>query len=372
MSTFTIPDPPVTPLSWQGSWRQGVLHLLDQTRLPRQEVVLERSRAKDVIEDIQRLAVRGAPIIGVAGAYAVVMAARDLASADPSLDRPAFLEQLDEAVRPIAQARPTAINLGTAVRRAVSVARACPESPERICAALLDAAHDLATYEREACAAMGRHAATWLSGRTRFVTHCNAGALVSTGIGTALAPFYVLHASGHPVHVWVDETRPLLQGLRLTAFELGRAGVSRQVVADGAAAGLIRTGRADAVVVGADRICANGDVANKVGTYGLALAAAAAHVPFVVIAPRSTLDPDAADGSAVPIEERPGDTVRYLDPGIVLADLPTHAPAFDVTPAALVTAFVSEAGVLTPPTPESLQPWISWARALQQDAHAGR
>ena len=372
MSKFVVPEPPVRPLHWSGSWRQGAVHILDQTRLPRQETVLERTRAADVIEDIQRLAVRGAPIIGVAGAYAVVLAGRELLDRHGPLDRPTFLSKFEAAVQPIAEARPTAINLGTAVRRAVAAAHACPESPERICAALLDSAHELAVYEKDACAAMGVHAAQWLEGRTRFVTHCNAGALVSTGIGTALSPFYVLHASGVPIHVWVDETRPLLQGLRLTAFELARAGVPLHVISDGASAGLIRRGEADAVVVGADRICCNGDVANKVGTYGLALAAQAAGIPFVVIAPRSTLDPETPKGSGVPIEQRPADTARYLDPTIVPASLPTHAPAFDITPAALVSAIVSEDGVIESPTTNLLAQWVSWASGLQRGSQGGR
>ena len=369
---LVVPEPPVRPLHWSGSWRKGAVHILDQTRLPRQETVLARERSRDVVEDIQRLAVRGAPIIGVAGAYAVVLAAREVLDRHGPLDRPRFLSALAEAVVPIAEARPTAINLGTAVRRALAAANASPENPERICEALLESAHELARYEHEACAAMGLHAATWLAGRTRFVTHCNAGALVSTGIGTALSPFYVLHASGVPIHVWVDETRPLLQGLRLTAFELGRAGVPLQVVSDGASAGLIQRGEADAVVVGADRVCRNGDVANKVGTYGLALAARAAGIPFVVIAPRSTLDPEAASGADVPIEERPADTARYLDPSIVPTDLPTRAPAFDITPAGLVSALISEDGVVENPDENRLDRWISWAAALQRGARGGR
>ena len=367
-----VPLPPVTPLRWKGGRHDGVLQLLDQTRLPRHETWLEHRDAEGVIADIRRLAVRGAPALGIAGAYALALAARNLVREDATASRPTFLARLADIGARIAAARPTAVNLPAAVARHLELARAAPGRPEQIADALLAAAQGLDAYEAASCAGIGRHGAAWLWGRTRFLTHCNAGALVTTGIGTALAPLYVLHAAGQPVEVYADESRPLLQGLRLTAYELGRAGIPHRVLADGAAAALLRSGRIDAVIVGADRICANGDVVNKVGTYAVALAARAHGVPFLVAAPLSTLDPHTASGSGVPIEERPEDQRAYLVPESQPLDLPAFAPAFDVTPAALVTAFVSELGVLEGPDNVRLQGWLGRADRLQRRAPDGR
>lgn len=345
-----LPEPPVTPLRWRGSWRDGTLELLDQTRLPREETWLAHHRHATVIDDIVRLAVRGAPVIGIAGAYALVLAAREVLETDPVIDVAGFFERLEPRAEQIATARPTAVNLGAAVTRGLEAARRCPGSPEQMADALLEAARDLDAYEREACAAIARHGAAWLDGRTRFLTHCNAGALVSTGLGTALAPLYALHAAGRRIEVFADETRPLLQGLRLTAYELARGGVPVRVIADGAAAGRMAAGGVDAVIVGADRIGANGDVANKVGTYALALAAERHGIPFVVAAPRTTIDRGLPAGAPMPIEQRPDDVGRYLVEGCLPAGLRTWAPAFDRTPAALVSALVTERGVLERPT----------------------
>jgi methylthioribose-1-phosphate isomerase len=369
---FQVPQPPVTPIEWQGDWRRGRLRVLDQTRLPRHETVLEQSAAAGVIEDIRRLAVRGAPVIGVAGAYAVVLAARDILREAPALARPAFLSRLREAARPIAEARPTAVNLPAAVERSLSIAEACPGSPDEVVGALFETAKALAAYERDASARIGRAGAAWLHGRRRFLTHCNAGALVTTGIGTALAPIYVLHAAGERVHVWADETRPLLQGMRLTAYELGKAGVSCAVLADGAASGLLRSGEVDAVIVGADRVCANGDVVNKVGTYGLALAAHHHGVPFVVAAPVSTLDLHTARGDDVPIEARASDLDLYLVPDLLPATAQVYGPAFDVTPAELVAALVTEHGTLTKPDAHGIQTLSRAPGDLQADPSPGR
>jgi methylthioribose-1-phosphate isomerase len=221
------------------------------------------------------------------------------------------------------------------------------ETPREAAGALLAAARALEAYEREACDAIGRAGAAWVAstvptGRVRLLTHCNAGALVTPGIGTALAPVYVLHHRGRDVHVWVDETRPLLQGLRLTSWELARAGVPHAVLVDGAAAGLIARGEVDAVIVGADRVCANGDVVNKVGTYGLALAARRHGVPFLVAAPESTRDVRTPTGAHVEIEERRDDPHTYLRTNTALPSVPAFAPAFDVTPADLVTLLLTE------------------------------
>ncbi|MHC5010548.1 MAG: S-methyl-5-thioribose-1-phosphate isomerase, partial [Planctomycetota bacterium] len=297
--TRPLPDPPVRALAWEGDWRQGHLALLDQTRLPGEEVWQERTAAADVIADIRRLAVRGAPAIGVAAAFGLVLAARECLDAAPGASDDDFLACLRAAADRMAKARPTAVNLGAAVVRLMGRVDATGAAKEAVPALLLEEARTLETYEREACDAIGRAGADWLRGRSRILTHCNAGALVTPGLGTALAPLYVLHAEREPLHVWVDETRPLLQGLRLTAYELGKAGIDHQVLVEGAASGLMRRGEVDAVIVGADRICRNGDVVNKVGTYGLAVAARHHGVPFLVAAPLTTIDPDTSDGDAV-------------------------------------------------------------------------
>jgi methylthioribose-1-phosphate isomerase len=325
-----LPAPPVVPLAWRGDADHGTLALLDQTLLPARELVLERRSSAEVVDDIRRLAVRGAPLLGLAGAYGLVLAARE--SRDEG--------ELVAKAASLAGARPTAVNLARAVERAL----AGPHDG----ATLLAFARDLEQEERAACEAIARHGAVALAGRRRVLTHCNAGALVTPGLGTALAPLYALHHRGAALHVWVDETRPLLQGLRLTAYELGKAGVPHAVLADGAAAGLMRRGLVDAAIVGADRICANGDVVNKVGTYGVALACRHHGVPFFVAAPRSTFDAATPTGAMVEIEERAGDGARYLAPGTTVATSPTEEPAFDVTPAALVDGFVTPLGTFAP------------------------
>jgi methylthioribose-1-phosphate isomerase len=335
-----LPAPPVQALAWRGDAATGALHVLDQTLLPGEELTLVRTRAADVVADIKRLAIRGAPLLGVAGAYAVVLAAREAHAAGG-----AGGARMQAQVREIADARPTAVNLAGAVETVLSAAKPHAGDSARFLAALFAAAEALEARERAATEAIARHGALLLAGRTRLLTHCNAGALVTPGLGTALAPIYALHHRGVALHVWVDETRPLLQGMRLTAYELGKAGVPYAVVGEGAAFGLMRRGEVDAAIVGADRICANGDVVNKVGTYGVALGCRHHDIPFYVAAPRSTFDPRTATGDDVPIEQRRGDSGVYVRPGTLAPGAPTAEPAFDVTPAALVTAYITEDGV---------------------------
>ena len=361
-----MPEPPVGALRWES----GALLLLDQTLLPGEEVWNARETLEEVEADIRRLAVRGAPAIGVAAAYGLVLAARALAERYPG--PVAFDAKLRQAAARLSEVRPTAVNLRVAVDRSLRRLDAVTPPPAGAAACLLEAARELETYERDACAAIARAGAELLRGRERIVTHCNAGALVTPGLGTALAPLYLLHAQGAPLHVWVDETRPLLQGLRLTAYELGRAGIPYAVVGEGAVAGLFRLGRVDAVITGADRVCRNGDVINKVGTYGLAVFCRQHEVPFYVAAPLSTLDPATPDGAAVPIEQRAGDGLRYLSEGIAAPGTPTWEPAFDVTPAALVTALISDRGVLAGPDTRGLEPWMKAAVRLQGAEGPGR
>jgi methylthioribose-1-phosphate isomerase len=294
--------------------------VLDQRRLPDEVVELRCRSAAELAEAIRTLAVRGAPAIGIAAAYGLALAA-------------ACGEDVDAAYETLAASRPTAVNL----HWALDEMRPEP-SPARA-----RALHD---GEVERCRAMGAHALGLFPPRAMVLTHCNAGGLATGGYGTAVGAIRAAWEHGLVEHVWVDETRPLLQGARLTAFELEALGVPHAVIADSAAAALMAAGEVDVVVAGADRIAANGDVANKIGTYGLAVAARHHGIPLVVVAPTSTLDPATPHGGAIPIEERDGAelTRRFA----------ARNPAFDVTPAALVSAIVTEAGVHRPPYHESL------------------
>lgn len=290
--------------------------LLDQRRLPDAVVELVCTSSADVAGAIRMLAVRGAPAIGVAAAMGYALAA-------------ARGEDLDEAAATLLASRPTAVNLPWAIAELRSAA---PEP-----AALAAAARDLHRREVERCRRMGEAGLELFAPASRPLTHCNTGALATAGHGSALGAIRTAHANGRIDHVWVDETRPLLQGSRLTAWELERAGIAHSVIVDGAAGALMGQGAVTQVVVGADRIAANGDVANKIGTYSLAVLAAYHDIPFVVVAPTSTIDPETPDGAAIPVEER--------TPLEVTERFPARNPAFDVTPAALVSAIVTEQGI---------------------------
>jgi S-methyl-5-thioribose-1-phosphate isomerase len=312
----------------------GVLHAIDQTELPWRERELELRTAAEVTEAIRRLAIRGAPLIGVAAAYGVAL---ELAR-DPS---PGSLERACELLR---TARPTAVNLSGAVER---VRQAVLRGT-----AALDEARAIEAEEEAASAAIAAHGAELLTkaGARRILTHCNTGALAAPGRGTALAVIAELADRGVLEKAIATESRPLLQGARLTIYELRQLGIPHELIVDSAAPGLIAAGEVDAVIVGCDRVAANGDVANKVGTYGLALAAHAAGIPFVVAGPTSTIDPETPTGRDITIEERDPDEVRQAANRLLtLPDTNTRNPAFDVTPAALVTALVTERGVTSTP-----------------------
>jgi methylthioribose-1-phosphate isomerase len=295
--------------------------LLDQRRLPDEVVELRCSTAAEVADAIRGMAVRGAPAIGIAAAYGIALAA--LRGDD-----------LAEAERVLAASRPTAVNLPWALAQL----REQP-TPER--------ARELHGEEVERCRRMAAHAAELFGPGTRALTHCNAGGLATGGYGSAVGALRAAAERGLLDRVLVDETRPLLQGARLTAWELERAGIRQAVIADSAAGSLMACGEVDLVVTGADRIAANGDTANKIGTYSLAVLAAHHSIPFYVVAPTSTFDRATPDGSAIPIEER--------DPAELTSHFPACNPAFDVTPAALITAIVTEDGVQRPPYVESLR-----------------
>jgi methylthioribose-1-phosphate isomerase len=313
------------------------LWALDQTRLPFEEVELPLRSAEDVAAAIRRLAIRGAPLIGVAAAYGFAL---ELARDPGSLER---------AHRVLREARPTAVNLAWAVDRVYAAVKR--DGP----AAALPEAHAIEDSERAASAAMASAGADLLSGVCRVLTHCNSGALAAPGAGTALGVVAELWRRGGLDGVIATESRPLLQGARLTIYELARLGIDHELIVDSAAAGLLGAGAADAVVLGCDRVASNGDVANKVGTYSLALAAQAAGIPFVVVGPTSTIDPACASGAEIRIEERSPDEVRHaLGRALTLPGTRCLNPAFDVTPARFVTALVTERGVAQPVTSQSI------------------
>jgi len=322
-------------------WDDGVIRIIDQTRLPAELRFVKLKTVEEVAEAIQTLAVRGAPAIGVAAAYGVALAAHQSSPED-------LLENVRHARERLMRTRPTAVNLFFALDRQARLFETV--HPERLAAALLQEANNLLEEDLETGRRIGLAGLTVLPDRTpvRVLTHCNAGALATGGWGTALAPVYAAHDRGMNIQVWADETRPLWQGRRLTAWELAEAGIDVRVLVDGAAASALLGKKVDLVIVGADRIAANGDTANKIGTLGVALAAKAAGVPFYVAAPSTTFDFKTADGSAIPVEER--------SESEVLGDAPRGVrawnPAFDVTPHDLIAGWITEAGVLKPPFKE--------------------
>lgn len=337
-----MPDPEVQMTFQTLAWRDGALELLDQRALPTAVVTMTCTGVMDVFEAIRNLTVRGAPAIGVAAAYGMVLSISD---AGASLER--ARAQLDEDARRLKAARPTAVNLMWAVDRMMRAATEAEAS---------DTAGLRACLEREAvaihredqamCRKIGENGLPLLREGMNILTHCNAGALATSGIGTALAPVYYAHARGMRLHVFADETRPVWQGARLTMWELMRQGVPCTLITDNTAASLFAKKRIDAVIVGADRIAANGDVVNKIGTYNLAVLAAHHRVPFYVAAPTSTFDVSLPNGRYIPIEERSASEVsdvgamRLAPPGARI-----YSPAFDLTPTELVTAIISDQGI---------------------------
>jgi methylthioribose-1-phosphate isomerase len=321
----------------------GRLIALDQTRLPWEEVELELRTAEQVAAAIARLQIRGAPLIGVAAAYGLSLAA----AADPSE------RSLALARATLAGARPTAVNLAHALDRVARAALAV-DAGQRAATALA-AARALEAEEEQASDAIAARGADLLAGARRLLTHCNTGALAAPGRGTALAVVAEKAARGELELVVATESRPLLQGSRLTVYELARLGIRHQLIVDSAASGLIAAGEVDAVIVGCDRVAANGDVANKVGTYPLALAARAAGIEMVVAAPTSTIDPATPSGAQIVIEERDASEVRAVcGRELTLPGTPCRNPAFDVTPAELISALVTERGVAHPPTQQTI------------------
>lgn len=337
-------------------WEAGQVCLIDQRLLPNETRVVRCATVEEVARAIRTMQIRGAPAIGCAAAYGMALAAFSAAH-DATGDGARIYARLTEAKALLDAQRPTAVNLSWATRRILERAQSLNDpSPDEVAQRVLEEAHAILAEDLAMCHAIGRHGVALIPPRGHVLTHCNAGGLATAGYGTALAPVRTAHEQGRPIHVYVDETRPFLQGARLTAWELIQERIPLTLITDNMAGYFMKRGDIDCVIVGADRIVANGDVANKIGTYSLAVLARAHHIPFYVAAPSSTIDCSLPNGDAIPIEERSSDEVtmlfgrRIAPEGVIAAH-----PAFDVTPADLVTAIITECGVIYPPFAGALQ-----------------
>ena len=328
-------------------WEEDRLLLLDQTLLPVEERFREYSRWPDVAEAIRTLVVRGAPAIGCAAAFGLVLAARQSLAEDTD----GILRDLEEAEKGLASTRPTAVNLFWALdrmRRVAHAERARPVADFR--ARLLAEAQAILEEDLAGNRALGAHGAALVPEGARILTHCNAGALATAGYGTAVGVIRAAHERGRVAMVWVDETRPVMQGSRLTAWEMVKEGIPHRLISDVAAGFVMKRGEVDLVVTGADRIASNGDTANKIGTYSVAVLAKHHGIPFYIAAPFSTIDVSIPSGAAIPIEERAGDEVRRTGGRQTApAETPVYNPAFDVTPAELIAGIITERGVFRYP-----------------------
>jgi methylthioribose-1-phosphate isomerase len=342
----------IETLRWVGDER-GHLVVIDQTRLPVELVEHECRDLEAVWEAIRTLRVRGAPAIGIAAAYGVVLGQMSVVSGDEA----AFFVRLEEVADYLASSRPTAVNLFWALERMRRKAGALrgKKSPGEIHAALLAEARAIHEEDRAICRAIGRNGAELLKGGSGVLTHCNAGGLATAEYGTALAVFFTCQDQGKRLHVFVDETRPLLQGSRLTAWELAQRGIETTLICDNMAGQVMREGKVQGVVVGADRIAANGDTANKIGSYSVAILAAAHEIPFYVAAPTSTFDLSIESGEQIPIEVRSGEEItRGFGKQTAPEGIDVYNPAFDVTPARLIKAIITEGGVIEPVNKEQI------------------
>jgi methylthioribose-1-phosphate isomerase len=322
------------------------VRIVDQRALPEAHIERDVESAVAMTEAIRTLQVRGAPLIGIAAAMGLVAGLRE-ARGGP---RERFLARLEELAGPLAAARPTGVNLRWALDRMRRAAAATPGDGAALWDRLKTEATAIWEEDRAMCRRIGENGLPLVPDGATVLTHCNAGALATGGIGTALAPVYLAHEAGRRVRVYVNETRPVLQGARLTAWELAHAGIPCTVIVDAAAGALLRRAVVDVVLVGADRIAANGDFANKIGTYALAVLALHHRVPFYCAAPSTTIDPTLADGDGIPIEHRPAEEVKTLaGRPIAPAEATAWNPAFDVTPARYVTGYLTERGLVQPP-----------------------
>ena len=334
------------------AWQSGKVRLIDQTALPEKLQYVEMADWREVAEAIRTMVVRGAPAIGCTAALGMALGARGIIADG----RESFLKRVRGIADTFRASRPTAVNLFWAVERMLAVAENTDGNPVDLKDAMLTEAVNMLTEDIEANRRLGRYGAALLPDTVNVLTHCNAGALATVGYGTALGVIRAAVEDGKRVHVYADETRPRLQGMKLTAWELARDNIPVTIIADNMAASLMRQGKIDAVVVGADRITANGDTANKIGTYSVAVLARHHNIPFYVAAPASTFDMKLMSGVQIPIEQRETiemthiDGVRVSPEGVTVLN-----PAFDITPAEFITAFITEQGVIEPPYLETLE-----------------
>ncbi len=328
-------------------WDDGIVKMIDQRRLPQEYVVIECDDYREVARAIKEMAIRGAPAIGAAAAFGLALAARQ----SRATTREQLLTDLEEAANALRRTRPTAVNLFWAIERMLGLARQSEYAEvEKIVNALVAEAQRLADEDVEVNRRMGAHGAELIADGDNILTHCNAGALATVDYGTVLGVIRAAWEQGKHIHVWVDETRPRLQGARLTAWELMRDGIPMTLIADNAAGHLMRTGRVDIVLFGADRVAANGDVANKIGSYKLAVLAKENGIPCYSVSPISTVDLSLASGDDIPIEERDAREVTHIgDVPIAPEGVPVYNPAFDVTPHRYITGIVTEKGIVYPP-----------------------
>jgi methylthioribose-1-phosphate isomerase len=316
-------------------WCENHVKIIDQTRLPQELVYLDLNTVQEMAEAIRTLRVRGAPLIGVAAAYGVVLASYRG-------------DKIEEALKILEDSRPTAVNLFKALERMRRISQ--NSRTEDLKLRLLEEAIAIQREDEELCRRIGENGQVLIKEKMNLLTHCNAGALATAGWGTALGIIYAAKSKGKSIKVYVDETRPLLQGARLTTWELVQNKIPAILLSDGAAGSLLKNGNVDAIIVGADRIALNGDAANKIGTYPLSLLAREHNIPFYVAAPTTTFDPALKSGNEIPIEERSGDEVKeILGHRIAPEEIEVFNPAFDITPASHITAIVTDEGILYPP-----------------------
>ena len=347
-------------LQWNGDVG-GYLALIDQTALPLKVTTVDCRNLESVVHAIRVLQVRGAPAIGIAAAYGICVGLQAIDTNQCTTQQ--FDERLQHCINQLADSRPTAVNLFWALQRMQNVAQTMRQDghlPNPIIKALLNEAIAIHDEDRKMCHAIGKHGATLLENGQGVLTHCNAGGLATSEYGTALSVLFSAEDQGKTLHVFVDETRPLLQGARLTAWECQQRNIATTLICDNMAAQVMSEGKVQAVITGADRIAANGDVANKIGTYGLAILAKHHQIPFYVAAPSNTFDLSLSTGAGIPIEQRSSDEItqgfgRQTAPD----DINTYNPAFDVTPAELVTAIITEQGIISPVSNEAISALLS-------------
>ncbi|GAB4274217.1 S-methyl-5-thioribose-1-phosphate isomerase [Thermincola ferriacetica] len=333
-------------------WYEDRLELLDQTKLPHEVVYVKCFTAEDVAHAIKTMQVRGAPAIGAGAAFGMALTALK----EDDADRQKFLARMEEVGRYLAATRPTAVNLFWAIERMLAKTRELIQSGADLKEGIVQEALAIYREDIEMNKRIGHYGNEVVPAKANILTHCNAGALATAGYGTALGVIRAAHAAGKDIHVYADETRPLLQGARLTAWELMQDNIPVTLITDNMAGYLMRKGMIDLVVVGADRIAANGDVANKIGTYTVAVLAKANHVPFYVAAPGSTVDLTLSNGDLIPIEERGHEEVISLyGQGIAPQGVKVFNPAFDVTPHELITGIITDKGIIRPPFVEGLK-----------------